>query len=136
MHRGILIIGCLLAALAVALGAFGAHGLETKVQPDDLRIYNTGVQYHFYHIPGLLITGLLWRKIPVSAVLWGSRFFIGGIILFSGSLYAITYLKAAQIPVQRWINFLTPVGGVCFILGWFILGWGINKGNGKEWLKQ
>ena len=136
MHRGILIIGSLLAALAVAIGAFGAHGLETKVHPDDLRIYNTGVQYHFYHITGLLITGLLWRKIPVSAVLWSSRFFTTGILLFSGSLYAITYIKASQSSVPVWVGILTPVGGVCFILGWFILGWGVNKGNGKEWTKQ
>lgn len=136
MHRGILIIGSLLAALAVAIGAFGAHGLETKVQPEELRIYNTGVQYHFYHIAGLLITGLLWRKIPVSAVLWSSRFFTTGILLFSGSLYAITYIKASQLSVPIWVGILTPIGGVCFILGWFILGWGINKGKGKEWTKQ
>jgi uncharacterized membrane protein YgdD (TMEM256/DUF423 family) len=136
MHRGILIVGSLLAALAVALGAFGAHGLEKTVQPDELRVYNTGVQYHFYHITGLLFTGLLWRKIPVSAVLWASRFFTAGIVLFSGSLYAITYIKAAQLSVPIWVGILTPIGGVCFIMGWFILGWGINKGKGKEWTKQ
>ena len=136
MHRGILITTCFLAALAVALGAFGAHGLEKTIQPDELRIYNTGIQYHFYHIGGLLFTGLLWRKIPVAAVLWSSRLFTAGILLFSGSLYTITYIKAAQLYVPVWVGILTPVGGICFILGWFVLGWGINKGNGKEWTKQ
>jgi uncharacterized membrane protein YgdD (TMEM256/DUF423 family) len=136
MHRGILIIGSLLSALAVALGAFGAHGLENLLSYDELRSYRTGIQYHFYHTGALLITGLLWRKIPVSAVLWSSRFFTLGVALFSGSLYTITYMKTMAVTAPTWFFFLTPIGGVCFILGWFVLGWGINKGKGKEWTKK
>ncbi len=136
MHRGILIIASLLSALAVAMGAFGAHGLEAKLPYDELRSYRTGVQYHFYHTAALMFTGLLWRKIPVSAVLWSSRLFTAGIILFCGSLYTITYLKTGSITLPTWFFLLTPVGGVCFILGWFFLGWGINKGKGKEWTRQ
>jgi uncharacterized membrane protein YgdD (TMEM256/DUF423 family) len=136
MHRGILIVGSLLGALAVALGAFGAHGLESKLPPDDIRIYQTGVQYHFYHIAALLFTGLLWRKIPVQAVLWSSRFFSAGIVLFSGSLYVLTYVKTMAVTLPTWFFLLTPIGGIFFILGWFMLGWGINKGKGKEWTKQ
>ncbi|RZK36052.1 MAG: DUF423 domain-containing protein [Hymenobacter sp.] len=94
------------------------------------------MQYHFYHTGALLIAGLLWRKIPVTSVLWTSRFFTLGIILFCGSLYTITYMKTLGITLPVWFFLLTPVGGVCFILGWFTLGWGINKGKGKEWTKQ
>lgn len=136
MHRGILIIGSLLGALAVALGAFGAHGLESRLPAEDLKVYNTGIQYHFYHVGALLFTGLLWRKVPVYGVLWASRFFTLGIALFSGSLYTITYLKTASVVLPTWFYLLTPIGGVCFIAGWFVLGWSINKGKGKEWTKQ
>lgn len=136
MHRGILIVASLLSALAVALGAFGAHGLEVLLPAEEVRGYRTGIQYHFYHAFALFLAGLLWRKIPVSAVLWSSRFFAAGILLFSGSLYIITYLKTTGYTLPRWFFLLTPMGGVCFILGWFVLGWGINKGKGKEWTKQ
>ncbi|WP_100332524.1 DUF423 domain-containing protein [Bacillus xiapuensis] len=111
-----IIIGAINAFLSVALGAFGAHGLEGKVAPKYLDIWKTGVQYQMFHAAGLMIVGLLMGQIPASAFLtWSGWLMLIGIILFSGSLYILTL---TQISV---LGAITPLGGVAFLAGWVLL---------------
>lgn len=121
MDKRFLSISFLLGALAVALGAFGAHALKEMVDERAMETYQTSVQYHFYHVIALAITGLLLRS---GTNVWYKRagyFFITGIIIFSGSLYTMTFLKAAAVDGVNWLGAITPIGGICFILGWLCL---------------
>jgi uncharacterized membrane protein YgdD (TMEM256/DUF423 family) len=111
--------------LAVALGAFGAHGIKSAVSPDTFDIYETGVRYHFYHVFALLAVGILYASFPGPALRWSGGCFIVGIFLFSGSLYLITALKAAGNAIPTAVGILTPLGGLCFIVGWIMLLVGI-----------
>jgi len=132
MHKGLMMIGSLLGAFAVALGAFGAHALKQKLPIEDLAIYQTGVQYHFYHVGAIFIAAFLWGKFHRPAVLWTGRLFFAGILLFSGSLYTMIYIKAFGGAEARWLGAITPIGGVCFIVGWLLLGWVVNKGKTQK----
>ena len=117
-----LLLGSVNALLAVVLGAFGAHALKTRLGADMLSVYQTGVQYHFYHALGLLLVGIITHQFPPS--LWiktSGWLMVAGIILFSGSLYI---LSITQI---RWLGAVTPVGGMAFILAWLILCIGILR---------
>lgn len=99
-------------ALAVALGAFGAHALRDRLGPDRLSVYQTGVQYHFYHVFGLLAVGIAMCLHPQPEWVVAGWLFAIGIVLFSGSLYGLaTTQKRAFGPI-------TPLGGLCFIAGW------------------
>lgn len=102
-------------ALAVAIGAFGAHGLKSHISDEMLQIYKTGVEYHFYHALGLLLVGVLAVVMPSVSFKWTAILLSAGIILFSGSLYllAITGIKA--------LGAITPLGGLSFIAGWIML---------------
>ncbi|SDN42273.1 Uncharacterized membrane protein YgdD, TMEM256/DUF423 family [Fictibacillus solisalsi] len=111
-----LILGAANAAVAVMLGAFGAHGLEGKLSERMLEVYKTGVQYHMYHAIGLLAVGLLTGKITGSGQLhWAGWLMFIGIILFSGSLYALSTTGISKLGI------ITPFGGVAFIAGWVLL---------------
>jgi uncharacterized membrane protein YgdD (TMEM256/DUF423 family) len=101
--------------LAVILGAFGAHGLKKIISPDMLEVFKTGVQYQFYHTFALLAVGVLMHFKSSNQLRWSAYLFITGILLFSGSLYAIA-LSGIKI-----IGIITPVGGVCFVAGWLLL---------------
>ena len=125
MHRTYLIIAAVSGALAVAIGAFGAHGLKASVTPDVLEIYETGVRYQFYHTMALLAVGILFGAYPGKALTLAGIFFIGGILLFSGSLYLITLLKAAGRSGSTAVGILTPLGGLLFIAGWASLCLGL-----------
>ena len=107
--------GAVAAGLAVALGAFGAHGLKTRVTPDLLAIFETGVRYHMYHALALLAVAWLGARGPGRWVTASGWLFLAGIVLFPGSLYMMTLTGA------RWLGAITPVGGTCFILGWLAL---------------
>lgn len=127
MANNFLKLSFLLGALAVALGAFGAHALKEMVDEKAIHTYQTGVLYHFIHVFALAIAGLLIKQ---NAVNWFTRagyLFIAGIILFSGSLYTMTFFKAASIESMNWIGAITPLGGVSFIAGWLCLFMGVNK---------
>lgn len=116
--RFFLIAGALSAALAVVLGAFGAHGLRGRLPADLLAIYQTGCQYHVYHALGLLAVGLLGLHLPASTALRVSGWLmLAGTVLFSGSLYLLA------ITGQRWLGAVTPLGGVAFIVAWLLLAW-------------
>jgi uncharacterized membrane protein YgdD (TMEM256/DUF423 family) len=116
MLKTFLMLGSLNAFLSVALGAFGAHALKSKLSPDMLNVYQTGVQYHMIHSLGLILIALLADKLGNSSMVnvSGWALFIG-IVLFSGSLYA---LSLSGIKV---LGAITPLGGVSFLLGWILL---------------
>ena len=121
MQRLFLVLGSLLAGLAVALGAFGAHGLKKIVDAETVGIYQTGVQYQMYHALALILTGILADKIVSGVINYAGLLFIGGIVFFSGSLYLIASLRAMNKVVSPAIGILTPLGGLLFILGWVLL---------------
>lgn len=122
MHRGLLSAGAIFGALAVAFGAFGAHGLERLT--DDVKTlhgFRTGVEYQMYHAFALLIAGILFDKFPVKWLKWAGNCFMAGILLFSGSLYLLTLLKIQNSGAVRFVGPLTPLGGLFFIAGWLLL---------------
>ena len=118
----LLIGGSVFAALAVVLGAFGAHGLKKVLTDEMMVVYNTAVDYHFIHALGILAIGILHHQFPESrAMIWAGIAMIIGILLFSGSLYVLS------ITEIRKLGMITPFGGLSFIAGWLILAWGIFK---------
>ncbi len=125
MHKTYLATGALLGALAVALGAFGAHGLKQIVPPETVSSFQTGVQYQVYHALALLLTGIIFEKFPGKKLKWAGMSFIAGIILFSGSLYLLTAMRATDKVGMESIGIITPFGGLFFILGWLLLASGI-----------
>ena len=129
MNKTYLITGSLLAALAVILGAFGAHGLKKIVDADSVATFQTGVQYQMYHALALLATGILFERFSNKWIKWAGAGFIIGIILFSGSLYLLIALKAADQVGLKGIGIITPFGGIAFIIGWLFLFLGVIKNN-------
>lgn len=122
MHKNYLITAAIFGGLAVALGAFGAHGLERVTSEEKiLKSFQTGVQYQMYHALALLAVGILYDKLSVSWMKWAGLSFIAGIILFSGSLYLLTFLKIQGSNASSIVGPITPLGGVSFIAGWLCL---------------
>jgi uncharacterized membrane protein YgdD (TMEM256/DUF423 family) len=108
-------IGAIGGFLAVALGAFGTHGLEGAVTPARIDTFETGVRYHLGHALALLAVAALGSSRPSRALAWAGRLFVAGILVFSGSLYLLVLLD------QPWLGAVTPLGGVSFLLGWVLL---------------
>ena len=126
MPKTYLLLAAISGFLAVALGAFGAHGLRDKLSADLLAVYQTGVQYHFYHTLALLAVAVLMllasssalpsSSLAASSLLkWSGNLFAVGIVIFSGSLYLLA------ISGVRWLGAITPIGGVAFLAGWICL---------------
>lgn len=110
-----LALGGLNALLAVMLGAFGAHALKTRLMPELVAVYQTAVQYHFYHALGLLMVGTLILLMPNNGLLkYSGGFMLAGIVLFSGSLYLLA------ITGLRILGAIAPLGGICFIVAWLV----------------
>jgi uncharacterized membrane protein YgdD (TMEM256/DUF423 family) len=128
MHKSLLVAGTIFAGLGVAMGAFGAHGLQ-NITSDEKIIhgFQTAVQYQIYHALALLITGMLYDKIPHLFVKWAGICFIVGILLFSGSLYLLTMLKIQESGLTKVAGPVTPLGGVFFIAGWLFLLVGVLR---------
>jgi uncharacterized membrane protein YgdD (TMEM256/DUF423 family) len=118
MDRLFFIAGSISAFLAVALGAFAAHGLRNKLTPEMLTIFETGVRYQMYHALALL--GVAWASTrwPGGSITAAGWLFILGTIIFSGSLYLLSFTGV------RWLGAITPIGGAAFLLGWLLLAWG------------
>jgi uncharacterized membrane protein YgdD (TMEM256/DUF423 family) len=117
VDRLFLVAGALSAALAVAAGAFGAHGLRETLQPDMLEIFETAARYQMYH--ALAMIGAAWvstRNRGRASTVAGWAFLVGT-VLFSGSLYALS------LSGMRWLGAVTPFGGVAFLVGWLALAW-------------
>lgn len=133
MHKGFLKTASLIGALSVVFGAFAAHSLKESISDYAVSIFETGVRYQFYHVFALMISGILYKDFKNKFIRWSGILFIAGIILFSGSLYLLTYIKAAVKPGYDWVGAITPLGGLCFILGWVFLFMGsfrnINKNS-------
>jgi uncharacterized membrane protein YgdD (TMEM256/DUF423 family) len=111
-----ILLGSLNALIGVALGAFGAHGLKTKVAPEMLAVWNTAVQYHLIHALGLLMIGILCHLMPDAPLIKTAGWSILlGIILFSGSLYALVLTGTKPLGI------ITPIGGVAFLIGWLMI---------------
>ncbi|CAH0127542.1 MULTISPECIES: DUF423 domain-containing protein [Bacillales] len=110
-----IILGALNGFIAVALGAFGAHGLEGKIPDKYLETWQTAVQYQMFHAVGLLVIGLLAGKISSPLINWSGWLMLIGIILFSGSLFV---LSVTQIKV---LGAITPLGGVSFLVAWVLM---------------
>jgi uncharacterized membrane protein YgdD (TMEM256/DUF423 family) len=109
-------IGAFAAMLSVVFGAFGAHLLKDRLTPDELAIYQTGVQYQMFHAIGILLIALLIDRLPSQKLAsWAARLLIIGILLFSGSLYVLA-LSGVKV-----LGAITPLGGVAFIAGWICM---------------
>ncbi len=129
MHKGFIAAGALIAALGVATGAFGAHGLQ-KITSDTriIQSYQTAVQYQLYHAVALIITGMLFTGgFSGSLLKKAATCFITGIILFSGSIYGLTVLKINDSDLTKLVGPVTPVGGLFFIAGWLLLMWAVLR---------
>ena len=122
MNSSFFRIGALLGGLSVILGAFAAHGLKSILPLDAVAIFETGVRYQFYHALALLILGLATDKLYSKWVNLSGKSFIIGVLLFSGSLYLLTFLKAAGTTAMlKYAGIITPFGGLAFIAGWIFL---------------
>lgn len=120
-----LFLGSILMALAVCLGAFGAHILKKVISPDMLVIYQTGVQYQFYHALGLFVVAFVAYLQNSKAVKIAGNLMFLGIVLFSGSLYLYVFLNV------KFTGPITPIGGVLMVVSWLILAWSVLKTNSK-----
>ncbi len=109
------VTGAIMAAVGVAIGAFGAHGLKTSVSADLLAVFEIGVRYHMYHALALLLVGLAETRCSARLLNVAGYLFVLGIVFFSGSLYLMTLSGA------RWLGAITPIGGICFIGAWIVL---------------
>ena len=122
MPRIFLMLGAINAFLCVAFGAFGAHGLKQILSAEMLTVYQTGVQYHFYHSLGLIIVGLVLLQFPKSKpILLSGWLMLGGIVLFSASLYALSLTEI------RALGAITPLGGIAFLSAWLLLAYGVKN---------
>jgi len=115
MDRTWFVLGSLLAAVAVAAGAFGAHGLESRLSSDDMDTYQTAARYHTYHALALFAVAYAAQRFGGGLVTASGRLFVAGIVLFSGALYLLA-LSGVKI-----LGAVAPIGGLCFLAGWACL---------------
>jgi uncharacterized membrane protein YgdD (TMEM256/DUF423 family) len=117
MEKLFFILGSLSAFLAVAAGAFGAHGLKARLSADMLNTFEIAVRYHFYHALALFVVAWACTRWPSSATTAAGWLFVSGILIFSGSLYTLA------LTGLRWLGAITPLGGLAFLAGWVCLAW-------------
>ena len=117
MSSRVLFLGCLACAVAVGAGAFGAHGLEGRLDARELALWETAARYLMYSGLGAVAAGLgaSWR--PSSAFLWGGGLLLAGGLVFAGTVFALA------LGGPRWLGAVTPLGGLAQIVGWLTLGW-------------
>jgi uncharacterized membrane protein YgdD (TMEM256/DUF423 family) len=126
MARNFLLWGLFLAMASVALGAFGAHGLKQLVAADKVAIFETGVRYQFMHSVALIVLGLYTTQnknladhpANTKELLIAARFFLIGILFFSGSLYMLSLQSLCSYNYSKIMGPITPIGGLFFMLGW------------------
>ena len=127
MYKPFIITALLLGALAVLLGAFGAHGLKAYANEQILSTYEAAVKYQFFHVFALALTSFLYKEFPIKGVLLAGKIFIIGICLFSGSLYLLTLLSISGNTQFKWIGAITPIGGLLLIAGWVLLAVTVSR---------
>ena len=116
MHKNFLLFGAILGFLGVALGAFGAHGLRSRLSPEMLAVFETGVRYQMYHVFALLVVAVAIGHLGQAKLLMIAGWaFIAGILIFSGSLYALALTGTTTFGA------ITPIGGLGFLVGWACL---------------
>src|SRR5262245_972160 len=120
------VTGALLAALAVLAGAFGAHALKGSLTPAALAAFETAVRYQFFHALALIVIAALLERPRHGAVAGAAWTMLLGIVLFSGSLYLLT------LTPMRWPGPVTPIGGLCFMIGWLSLAFGLWRAGGGK----
>ena len=123
MAAGWFATGSILCGLGVILGAFGAHGLRERLTPEMLVVFETGVRYHWIDGLGLLAIAWAVSRWPDTYVNIAGYLFVAGILIFSGSLYVLA------ITGIRWLGAITPIGGVCLIIGWGLLAVGVLRAS-------
>ena len=121
MDRTFAVIGAVLAFLAVAAGAFGAHALRARFSPADLAIFETAARYQMYHALALLGAAWVAARWPGGAAHAAGWLFLAGTLVFSGSLYGVV------LTGQRWLGAITPIGGVAMLAGWLALAWAVAR---------
>lgn len=126
MHKTILSVGAALAGLAVVLGAFAAHKLK-EIAPESVSTFQTGAQYQMYHAFAMMLAGIVLEKFHSKLITRAGWLFLTGIILFSGSLYALALLKATGSVGLGGLGIITPIGGLFFIAGWVFFVVGVQK---------
>jgi len=123
MRKGFFLAASILGGVTVALGAFGAHGLKGRIAPHLLEIFEIGVRYQMYHVLALMaVAGVSLSSARLQTA--AGLLFLAGMVLFSGSLYALS------LTADRWWGMITPLGGLAFLFGWFCLalaGWQESK---------
>ena len=117
MDRLFVGLGACSALIAVALGAFGAHGLRGRLVPDMLSVFEIGVRYQMYHALALMLVGALAGRLAAGPASIAGWLFVVGTLVFSGSLYALSFTGV------RWLGAITPLGGLAFLAGWGLLAW-------------
>ena len=122
MDRTFALLGALSAFVAVAAGAFGAHGLKSRLTPELLAVFETGARYQMFHALALLAVAWAQTRWPGGGTTASGWFFVAGTLLFSGSLYALALTGA------RWMGAITPFGGLALLLGWLCLAWRAARG--------
>jgi len=115
VDKNFFLVGAILAFLAVGLGAFGAHGLRTRISPDMQAVFETGVRYHMYHSLAILVVALVLGRVGGWLISLAGWFFTAGIVLFSGSLYVLALTGVTTLGA------ITPIGGLAFLAGWACL---------------
>lgn len=119
MDRTFFVLGALGAFVAVAAGAFGAHALRARLDAPMLAVFETGVRYQMYHALALLALAWALTRWPHGALVAAGWLFIGGTVVFSGSLYVLT------LSGVRWLGAVTPIGGTALLAGWLCVAWGV-----------
>ncbi|MFY9315159.1 MAG: DUF423 domain-containing protein [Burkholderiales bacterium] len=122
MDRLFFALGALSGFLGVALGAFAAHGLKSRLTPELLATFEVGVRYQMYHAFALLAVGWAQTRWPGAVLTASGWLFVAGTLLFSGSLYALS------LTAEKWLGAVAPVGGLALLGGWLCLAWGAWKG--------
>lgn len=126
MEKKMLQLAALSGAIAVILGAFGAHGLKAVLSPESLLTFDTGVKYQFYHSFAMLATYIMYRQSPLQSLVRAFYAFGIGILLFSGSLYFLATRSLHGVDIGL-LGLITPIGGVFFIGGWIALFFSQSK---------
>lgn len=115
--KNLLLAASALGFLGVAAGAFGAHGLKSRLSQEMMDIFETAVRYHLIHVLAILASAWVLDRLQQPSALWAGWLFVAGIVIFSGSLYVLT------LTGTRWLGAVTPIGGLAFLGGWLCLGW-------------
>ena len=120
--KTLLVLGAVNGALAVMLGAFGAHGLNARVDAAMLQTWATASEYHIFHALALLLTGLMAKQFAgAGGIVVSGWLLFAGMTIFSGSLYLLV------LSGQRWLGAITPIGGTLLIIGWLWLAWSLYR---------